>query len=119
MAQAGGWARLERGRLAARLEALTAAGNVLEAARALPWDALTPQWAAAQRLPESALPLRPDARLEVRVEPEASVPRAKRVTAAVRWDFRDGVPPQEVRLVTLFSARDAAGKPQAPEGGRP
>jgi hypothetical protein len=116
-ARAGVQARLERARLAARQQALTAASNLLEAARACPWDDLTLAWAQKQRLSEATTPLLHDARLEVRVEPEASPPRTKRVTVAVRWDFRENVPPQEVQLVTLFSARESAAK--APEGGRP
>jgi hypothetical protein len=109
VAQAASWALIERGRLATRQEALEAAGNLLESARATPWDTLTPEWAAGQQLPESWVRRQPDGKLQVRVEPEPAVPRTRRVTVALRWDFREGMPPQEVRLETLFSARDTAG----------
>jgi Tfp pilus assembly protein PilE len=105
VAKVGYHALVERGRIGARLAAQEAAQNVLEAARATPWEELTPQWAAAQRLPEEWTARQSDGKLEVRVEGEA--PLCKRVTVAIRWEFREGMPPQEVSLVTLFSARDA------------
>jgi prepilin-type N-terminal cleavage/methylation domain-containing protein len=103
---------MERLRSGARQDALEAAANVLEAARACPWDELTPAWAARQRLPESVAG-RLRGRIEVRVEPEPSRPHTKRVTAEVRWSIDDR-PTAPVRLVCLRSARAAPAT-----GGQP
>ena len=114
LAQLGCQLLAERERSAARQEAAEAAANVLEAARACPWDDLTPAWAAGQRLPESLSQRLNDGRLEVRVEPEASRPHTRRVTVEVRWSLGDTRPEQHVRLVTLRTARSAprsGGKP--------
>jgi hypothetical protein len=108
VARASYGAMIERMRSATRQGALEAAANTLETARALPWEDLTPEWAAAQRLPEAWTKLQSDGRLEVRVEPETTAPRTKRVTVTIRWDFKPGMPPQELQLVTLFSARDVS-----------
>jgi prepilin-type N-terminal cleavage/methylation domain-containing protein len=113
VARASYSATAERWRTAARQGALEAATNLLEVARARSWDALTPEWAAAQRLPEAWTQTQPDGKLDVQIEPEASVPHAKRVTVTIGWDFRPGIPPQEVQLVTLLSAREVA-----PNAGR-
>ena len=97
----------ERQRSAARQDALETAANVLEAARACPWDDLTPAWAARQRLPEPVAGRLRNGRLEVRVEPEASRPHTRRVTVEVRWSLADDRPAPPVRLVGLRSARSA------------
>lgn len=107
VAQLGYLLLVERQRRDARQEALETAANVLEAARACPWEDLTPAWAARQRLSESAARRLHDGRLEVRVEPEASRPHARRVTVEVRWSLGDDRPARPVRLVALRSARTA------------
>jgi prepilin-type N-terminal cleavage/methylation domain-containing protein len=104
----------ERQRSEAHQDALEAAANVLEAARACPWDDLTPAWAARQRLPEPVAGRLPDGRLEVRVEPEQSRPHTRRVTVEVRWSLGDDRPAQSVSLVGLRSARSAPAT-----GGQP
>jgi prepilin-type N-terminal cleavage/methylation domain-containing protein len=114
VAQVGLWSLGERKRSALRQEALEAAANILESAQASPWEALTPPWAAAQRLPDGLAQRLDEARLEVRVEPEASHPRTKRVTVALAWRLGDGKPARPVVLVGLFSPRVA---PQS--GGQP
>jgi prepilin-type N-terminal cleavage/methylation domain-containing protein len=111
-AQLGTGALAERARTDARLDAADAAGNVLEAARALPWDGLTPAWAAGQKLPEFVADRLADGALTATVEPEPDRPRVKRVTVTVRWTHDSSRPARPVRLVGLFAARTA-------EGGRP
>ncbi len=114
VAQAAIWSLAERGRTAARREALEAAANVLEAARALPWRDLTPEWAALQRLPDDLSERLADGKLTVRVTPEASRPATKRVAVEVTWSHTDGTPGRPVRLVSLFgdrAAEAAGGKP--------
>jgi prepilin-type N-terminal cleavage/methylation domain-containing protein len=113
VAQLGGLVLTERLRSSARQDALEAAANVLEAARACPWDDLTPAWAARQHLPESLAGRLTQGRLEVRVEPEASRPHTRRVTVEVRWTFA-GKPARPVQLVGLRSARSAPAS-----GGKP
>jgi Tfp pilus assembly protein PilE len=97
----------ERMRNDFRQAAVETVSNTLETARALPWAALTAEWAAAQHVPESWKETQQDAELKVRVEPEAATPNLKRVTVTVRWDFREGIPPQELQLVTLLAPREA------------
>ena len=110
VAEIGGWSIAERGRNAARQQALEEAANVLEMARARAWDELTPDWAMAQRLQEPSGRLH-DGKLGVRVEGEPNRPRTKRVTAVVSWNH--GSREEKVEMVALFSARsgDAGGKP--------
>jgi prepilin-type N-terminal cleavage/methylation domain-containing protein len=97
----------ERQRGASRHAALEEAANILEAARACPWDELTSTWAAQQRLPASVARQLPHGRLDVRVESEPSRPHTRRVTVEVRWSLEDDRPARPVRLVGLRSARSA------------
>ncbi len=99
---------MERRRNLARQTALEAAANVLEAARACPWDDLTPAWAARQRLPKSLPQALREARLDVRVEPERGRPHTRRITVAISWQQDSNKPAPPVQLVGLRSARSAA-----------
>ncbi len=114
VAQLGVWGLLERRREALRQEALEAAANVLEAARATPWEALTPEWAAAQRLPASFAARVTAPKLVVRVVPEKDQPLTRRVTVDLTYVNDDRTAARSVYLVGLYSAREA---PRA--GGRP
>jgi type II secretory pathway pseudopilin PulG len=105
LGQVGYWSMRERLFGEARQTALELAANQLEAARALEWEALTPQWADAQALPEhSALSLI-DGRLRVLVEMQKDSPLLKRVSVEVSWRPQAGAAEQSVRLVTLIAAR--------------
>jgi hypothetical protein len=108
VAQLATWSLAERARADARLEAVEAATNVLEEARARPWDELTPEWAEAQRLPDHLAQRWRDGRLAVRVEPEPERPKVKRVTVEVRCGSNVGRV-QPVTLSALFAARAAGG----------
>jgi type II secretory pathway pseudopilin PulG len=99
----------ERRHNLARQTALEAAANVLEAARACPWDDLKPAWAARQRLPESVARCLRDGALVVRVEPEARHALTRRITVEVTWRQDNGKPAPSVQLVGLRSARTAPG----------
>jgi prepilin-type N-terminal cleavage/methylation domain-containing protein len=113
VAQIGYFSMTERLRSSTRQVALEQASNILESARATPWDKLTAEWAAARKLPEEKGFFLPDGRLSVRVEPEKSPANAKRVTVLVEWQVQEGIP-QQVRLVGLVSDRAMAvtgGKP--------
>jgi hypothetical protein len=94
---------LERWRSTERQEALEAAANVLEAARACPWDDLSPTWASRQTLPESLAARLRNGKLQVNVEPAR--PHTRRITVQIRWSHGDGRPAPPVKLVGLRSAR--------------
>ena len=107
IAQTAGWTAAERARAAARLAAVEAAGNVLESARAVSYEGLTAEWARARTLPTDEALLPPDTTLTVRVEPDATHARLKRVTVEVHWQA-GSEPRQTVRLVGLVGPRAAA-----------
>jgi type II secretory pathway pseudopilin PulG len=104
------WSLDERAHADARLESVEIAANVLEQARARPWNDLTAEWAGSQRLPDSMAARWPDCRLSVRVEPEANRPRVKRVTVDVKWTEPAHGSWKPVTLTALFAARAAEGK---------
>lgn len=114
VAQVAVWGIGERRRADARQDALEAAANLLESARAAPWESLTDDWAAAQRLPEPLTERLSGWKLTVRVEPEAPRSLVKRVSIEVTWTHDDGSPARPVRLVGLFAARSAQAS-----GGKP
>ncbi len=103
----------ERVRSANRQIAVETAANVLEAARAVPWDTLNEKWATEQRLPELISERLRQAQLTVRVAPEKDRPLVKRVTVEIAWVLPDGAT-RTTRIVGLFSSRTSAKK-----GGKP
>jgi type II secretory pathway pseudopilin PulG len=99
----------ERRRNLAQQEAVETATNILEAARACPWDKLDDNWAAAQKLPDTTGTRLHDARLAVRVEPRAlEQATLKRVVVEIEDKH---VP--IVRQTAWFASREA------PAGGKP
>lgn len=102
------WSLAERARLLRRQEAIEAAANIMEAARACPWEQLDADWAARQRLPESLAARLREGRVAVRVEREKHAPALKRLTVVIEGK---NMPP--VQLTGLYSARVAktGGKP--------
>lgn len=104
VASLAGEALVERKRAADRQDALEATANVLEAARAKPFDDLTPAWATSQQLPEALAARWPNARLSVHVEDEPNRPRFKRVTVEIT-----GVEPCTVSLTGFFASRHEGG----------
>jgi Tfp pilus assembly protein PilV len=112
VAQVGLWSAQDYARTFSRQAAQELAANVLEAARASPWDALTPEWAKAQKLPET---FQQDGwRLAVRVEADASRPLMKRVSVRVEPRPGQAQPQWSEELIGWFSARSAPGS-----GGKP
>jgi hypothetical protein len=102
-AQLGIWVLAERGRNRDQQAALELAANVLEAALASRWEALTPAWAAGQHLP--GLLEERGWRITVRVAEERRAQRLKRITVQVHMPARAGGMPQPVELVGLFAPR--------------
>jgi Tfp pilus assembly protein PilE len=74
--------------------------NVMERVAARPWRELTAAALAAERLSPSASAQLPGAELKIEVFTPAGDPEAKRLTATVRWQDRDGRPPEPLRLTT-------------------
>ena len=65
-------------------------------------------FAQFSRLPDWLAGELPQGRLTVRVEPEATRPRIKRVTVEIGWQLDNAMPARPVVLVGLFSGRAAA-----------
>jgi len=107
VAQCVFWSLSERTHLEANQASLEIAANVLETARAQPWQDLNQSWAGAQAIPSEMQDLLPDGKMVVTVEHEQSEPGIKRVTVEVRWRFEEHFPPHSVRLSSLFSPRMA------------
>jgi type II secretory pathway pseudopilin PulG len=100
------WGLQERARAAAHAAALEVAANVLEAARAQPWDALDKGWADAQQVPSDMDAVLPDAKVLATVAPEPKLSECRRVTVEVRWQFAPE-PARNVQMTTLLSRREA------------
>jgi type II secretory pathway pseudopilin PulG len=110
-----GYLNLREGiRADAQSAALELAANILEAAQAQPWAALNSEWAAAQQVPDLLRPQLADGELNVKVEPEPDLPQTKRVTVEVRWQMPEGVTCAPVRLLGLFSRRNAGSAGESP-----
>lgn len=84
-----------------RLRATEAAANLLEAAAALGADALTPAWAASQKLPDDVGLT--NGTLTVTAAPEEGTPNLIRVTARVTWNGRGDLPGRHVELFACFA----------------
>lgn len=109
VAQTGYWSMQQRLENIAKQLALEHANNIMEAARAMPFDHLDEQWAADLGLPEGK-GLLPDGQLGIKVESENGVPRTKRVTVEISWARDRGLPEQLVKLVALFGSRTEVKK---------
>jgi prepilin-type N-terminal cleavage/methylation domain-containing protein len=114
VAQCVVWSLRERVRLQAKQAALELTDNILEAARAQPWEKLDKAWADAQTIPTEVENLLPDGKVVVKVEPGQPVPLTRRVTVEVSWQFEPYLPPHSVGMSTILSGRTAP----AP-GGQP
>jgi prepilin-type N-terminal cleavage/methylation domain-containing protein len=110
-AQLGTQSLAERQRVEQRLAAIEFADNILESARARSWAELTPEWAAAQRLPAELADRLLDPSLSVRVEAERDRPGVKRITVDLHWRHSHGVDARAVSLTAVFSDRFGGGKP--------
>ncbi len=97
------WALAERARADTRLAAIEWADNVLESARAQPWNDLTPAWAATQKLPEDLAFRMLEPVVTVTVEPEAERPLLKRVTVTVKWNQAFKAPAPPVVMSSVFA----------------
>ena len=101
VAQATVWSLRERARLVSHQAATELAANVLEEARAQPWDKLDAKWADGRTVPSEMAELLPAGKIIVKLEPATN---SRRVTVEVRWQLEQE---QSVSLTTLLSAREA------------
>jgi prepilin-type N-terminal cleavage/methylation domain-containing protein len=101
VAQAMVWSLRERTRSMSHHAALELAANVLEDARAQPWDRLDKAWADRPTVPSEMAALLPEGKIIVTVEPAPALPSTRRVTVEVRWESGS------VRLTTLLTGREA------------
>src|SRR5262249_43058386 len=108
------WSLRERSRAAVRQQAQETAANILEAARAYPWEALNADWAAAQKLPDDLAAALAGGTLTVRIDTVASQPHLKQVSVEIREQPGSASPMPPVELIGLFSARSAAVAGGAP-----
>jgi prepilin-type N-terminal cleavage/methylation domain-containing protein len=107
VAQCVVWSMRERVRLVAKQAALELTDNILEAARAQPWDKLDKAWADAQTIPPEVENLLPDGKIAVKVEPGQPLSLTRRVTVEVSWQFEPYLPPHSVGISTILSGRTA------------
>ena len=99
------WSTQERARLASHQAALELAANVLEAARAQPFEQLDQAWADAQTVPSDMADLLQQGKVLVTVETPKTTTATRRVTVEVRWHFERAVSAQTVQLTTVLSGR--------------
>jgi Tfp pilus assembly protein PilE len=114
VAQSLVWSIYERSRLASQNAALELAANVLEAARAQPFDELNQSWADAQAVPPEMAELLPAGKVIAKVEPTKGAPHARRLTVEVRWQFDPQAPAQSIQVTGVLSGREtkkAGGTP--------
>ena len=105
LAQCMVWTLQERQRVSAQQAALELAANILEAARAQPFDKLDNTWADAQTIPSEMEALLPGGKVVVKMEPGQPAPLTRRVTVEVTWQFEPFLPPLSVELTTVLSDR--------------
>jgi hypothetical protein len=74
--------------------------NVMERVTVRPWGQLTNAVLAEEHLSPSATAQLPGAELKIEVFVPAGAPEAKRLAATIRWQDRDGRPPQPLTLTT-------------------
>jgi type II secretory pathway pseudopilin PulG len=106
IASLAAWHFRDRAQHQARQIALETANNVLEEARASPWEALTSEWAASKQLSDN--PWLPEGQLDVAVTDEQGEKGLKRVTAKVSWIAAASRPRLDIELVGFFADRPGA-----------
>ncbi|MFL5331364.1 MAG: hypothetical protein ACJ8C4_20950 [Gemmataceae bacterium] len=99
------WSMAERLRIETRLQAMEWAADVLESARAAPWDKLTPEWAAQQKLPEPFSDRMKSPSVKVQVEPEEKRPHLKQITIQLQWMLPDGTREAPISLSAFIAER--------------
>jgi hypothetical protein len=103
--QLGYWSVRHRSRMASRYLALELAANVLEEAQAVPWDALTHEWAESQSIAHDLVGELPEGKLTAYVEPLEDQKSVKRVRVQLSWTPHEGAGTHTVRLFGLSSRR--------------
>ena len=104
----------ERAQSAVRQAALELAANVLESARAAPFETLNEDWAKNQQIPSEMPELLRGGSLTVTVSPGTKAANAKLIAVEVSWPYAEGQPLRSVRLTTVISPREAKSAGGAP-----
>jgi hypothetical protein len=104
LSQVAVFALSQRRQQLTHLELLEVAANILESARVQPPAALTPEWAASQKLPAYLAERALDAKLTLSVQPYPASPPLKKVSVQITWFLapRQAAPP--VKLEGIFGA---------------
>jgi prepilin-type N-terminal cleavage/methylation domain-containing protein len=111
LAQVGLWALQERNQNRERQAIQERVVNLLEQARAMPWQELTPDWASKQTL--SSAERDRGWKLDVRVADEPGRLGVKRLTVTMTWKAY-GNQPRKEELTALLARRS-----RATPGGKP
>jgi hypothetical protein len=99
------WSMAERLRLETRLQAMEWAADVLESARATPWDKLSPEWGDQQKLPETLSDRMRSPSVKVQVVAEEKRPHLKRITVQLQWKLPDGTSEAPISLSGFIAER--------------
>jgi len=100
------WSMRDRARLATHHAATELAANVLEAARAQPFDKLDKAWADAQTIPTDMEAMFPQGKLIVAVEALKDATQARRFTVEVQWQVEPDMPARSVTMATVLTGRE-------------
>jgi hypothetical protein len=104
----------ERAQIAAHQAAVELAANILEAARAQPWEQLDQQWAASQAIPQEMADPLPEGKVIVTVESGQPHPLTRRITVEVRWQIDANFPSESVQITTVLSGRSTKSQEDEP-----
>jgi prepilin-type N-terminal cleavage/methylation domain-containing protein len=103
-----GWAQAQRRAAESRQIAVLEASNIIERISARPWDDVTPEAAAKEKLSPSAARALREPVLKVNVAAVKDDPVGKRVSLEIRWKNREGDYVSPVRLTRfLYRGRPA------------
>jgi Tfp pilus assembly protein PilV len=88
----------QRRAMAQRQTALCEASNLMERLAARPWDELSPDKLAQEKLSPEAAAMLPKAELKIDVAETTDAPRGKRITLRLSWPGVDPATPLAVQL---------------------
>ena len=114
VAQCVVWSLRERAKHAAHHAAIEIAANVLEEARAMPFEHLDEAWANGQAIPSEMAGHMASGKVLVTLEADKIAPGAKIVHVEVRWQAEAEASEQSVKMTTVLGPRS-----RKTEGGKP
>jgi hypothetical protein len=105
----------QRRALAERHAALRVAGNLMERLAARPYDQLTAEKLAQEKLPPQIAAVLPKANLKIDVADAVGPPAGKRITLRMSWPGLDLAAPLSVQLTTWRYPRSPSPSGRGPE----